>query len=397
MRTAENAQGLAVLVKATGTGAAAQYVYDGEGRRVQKVMGGVTTNYIYDAQGELAAEYAPNPAATGTQYLTVDHLGSTRLVTNGTGTVVSRYDYLPFGEEIFAPVGGRTTAMGYLSAPDPLNPKFTGKLRDNETGLDFMEARYYSGAEGRFTIPDWSAKEEPVPYAKLEDPQSLNLYAYVQSNPLSRFDADGHCSSGGFLDLSGPCIQEWAKAAVEFVGGVGQGITASESLGAVGAPSPSDSMASRIGQAVGAGIAGVVGTSASVGGAGVAVATSPTGAGVVAGGAVAVAGAATAIGAAKEIGAIVTTPMAAVKANDAPGTSASGQATDAHGNKLGGSGKPQQHSTTSNTREAARNRALNEGSTAVNHSNPKQGQPHFHAGDAEGNKTPNSVHHEYPE
>jgi hypothetical protein len=41
--------------------------------------------------------------------------------------------------------------------------------------------------------PDWSAKEEPVPYAKTDDPQSLNLYSYVRNNPLSRTDPDGHC------------------------------------------------------------------------------------------------------------------------------------------------------------------------------------------------------------
>jgi hypothetical protein len=45
---------------------------------------------------------------------------------------------------------------------------------------------------GRFMSPDWSAKVEPVPYAKLDDPQSLNLYAYVGNNPLGRIDADGH-------------------------------------------------------------------------------------------------------------------------------------------------------------------------------------------------------------
>jgi hypothetical protein len=32
----------------------------------------------------------------------------------------------------------------------------------------------------------------PVPYSKLDDPQSLNLYGYVENNPLSRADADGH-------------------------------------------------------------------------------------------------------------------------------------------------------------------------------------------------------------
>ncbi len=43
--------------------------------------------------------------------------------------------------------------------------------------------------------PDWNAKaedEDPVPYASLEDPQSLNLYAYVRNNPVDRVDADGH-------------------------------------------------------------------------------------------------------------------------------------------------------------------------------------------------------------
>lgn len=41
--------------------------------------------------------------------------------------------------------------------------------------------------------PDWSAKEQPVPYATFDDPQSLNLYSYVRNNPLSKADADGHC------------------------------------------------------------------------------------------------------------------------------------------------------------------------------------------------------------
>lgn len=40
--------------------------------------------------------------------------------------------------------------------------------------------------------PDWSAKEEPVPYAKLTDPQTLNLYGYVGNNPLRMADLDGH-------------------------------------------------------------------------------------------------------------------------------------------------------------------------------------------------------------
>jgi len=84
----------------------------------------------------------------------------------------------------------------------------TGKLRDNESGLDFFGARYFSGAQGRFTTPDWSEKPEPIPYATLSDPQTLNLYAYLRNNPLNRADADGHC--GFFCNLI-PQFTAWTS------------------------------------------------------------------------------------------------------------------------------------------------------------------------------------------
>jgi len=70
----------------------------------------------------------------------------------------------------------------------------TGKERDTESGNDYFGARYYSSSMGRFMSPDWSAKEEPVPYAKLDNPQTLNLYGYMRNNPLGGVDQDGHCS-----------------------------------------------------------------------------------------------------------------------------------------------------------------------------------------------------------
>jgi RHS repeat-associated protein len=75
--------------------------------------------------------------------------------------------------------------------------RYTGKERDAESGNDYFGARYYASTMGRFMSPDWSAQEEPVPYAKLDDPQSLNLYAYVLNNPMTRFDLDGHFDCGG--------------------------------------------------------------------------------------------------------------------------------------------------------------------------------------------------------
>ncbi len=119
-----------------GTTTTVNYAYDGDGKRVTKaVTGGATTTYLYDAHGHLTAEYstATNPDS-GTQYLTSDPLGSTRLITTGTTTPVffSRSDYLPFGQEIPTTWGGRTN-----DAPDPSETiKFTRKERDPETGLD---------------------------------------------------------------------------------------------------------------------------------------------------------------------------------------------------------------------------------------------------------------------
>jgi RHS repeat-associated protein len=95
----------------------------------------------------------------------------------------------------------------------------TGKERDTESGNDYFGARYYASSMGRFMSPDWAAKIMPVPYAVLADPQSLNLYAYVRNNPMTRFDADGHCD--GFWG----CAKSWlnvveVKVTAGFTAGV---------------------------------------------------------------------------------------------------------------------------------------------------------------------------------
>jgi RHS repeat-associated protein len=83
----------------------------------------------------------------------------------------------------------------------------TGKERDAESGNDYFGARYYSSAMGRFMSPDWSAKVAPVPYAKLDNPQSLNLYAYVGNNPLVRTDPTGHYNTDCTAKAVSGCSQ----------------------------------------------------------------------------------------------------------------------------------------------------------------------------------------------
>jgi RHS repeat-associated protein len=77
----------------------------------------------------------------------------------------------------------------------------TGKERDTESGNDYFGARYYASSMGRWMSPDWNEKVEPVPYSKLDDPQTLNLYTYVLNNPLVLADADGHTTDTYVPDI----------------------------------------------------------------------------------------------------------------------------------------------------------------------------------------------------
>ncbi len=165
------------------------FAYDGEGRRIAKSPSrGTTDVYVYDSGGDLASEYSNAPAsvAAGTQFLTGDQLGTTRVVTLQAGTVSERHDYEPFGAELIVnSVSPRYGVTGYGSAVEvPI--QFTGKERDAETGLDYFGARYMSSAQGRFTSPD------PGGYGAAPiDPQSWNMYSYGLNNPLRYVDPDG--------------------------------------------------------------------------------------------------------------------------------------------------------------------------------------------------------------
>jgi RHS repeat-associated protein len=98
---------------------------------------------------------------------------------------MKRHDYLPFGEEIFAPTGRRAAAMGY-SGGDGLRQQFTLKERDVETGLDYFLARYYASTQGRFTSPDPLMES-----GRVNRPQTWNRFSYVLNNPLRFIDPNG--------------------------------------------------------------------------------------------------------------------------------------------------------------------------------------------------------------
>ena len=172
----------------TSAGSTTTYHYDPSGNRVKKLVGGNQTSiYVYDAFGKLAAEYKDSGTPTpGTFYRTVDHLGSTRLVTDAAGTAVENTDYLPFGEEIDVSQGDARHNVAAYGESGLLRHKFTGKERDSESGMDYFLARYYSGPMGRFLSVDPENAG-----ASLADPQAWNGYAYASNSPLTAVDPDG--------------------------------------------------------------------------------------------------------------------------------------------------------------------------------------------------------------
>jgi RHS repeat-associated protein len=162
-------------------GIVGQYYYDGDGKRIKKFVPSTseTTIFVYDAGGKMVAEYSTVTASQSEakiSYLTNDHLGSPRITTDATGKVISRRDFMPFGEEI--------ARANYGS--DSVRQKFTGYQKDAETGLDFAQARMFGSSLGRFTSPDPTLLS-----VNAHNPQSWNRYVYVLNNPLLYTDPLG--------------------------------------------------------------------------------------------------------------------------------------------------------------------------------------------------------------
>jgi RHS repeat-associated protein len=161
------------------------YYFDGDGKRVKKVVpSGETTIFVYDAAGKSIAEYSTTPASTPqVQYLTNDHLGTPRINTVVSGAIISRHDYMPFGEEIVNSQA-RTPLVGYNE--DTIRKQFTGYELDGETGLDFAQGRNYLNSLGRFAgADDFFNDFSPL------NPQTTNKYSYVHNTPLTMVDPDG--------------------------------------------------------------------------------------------------------------------------------------------------------------------------------------------------------------
>ena len=185
-----------MLTSVTKDGVTDDFVYDGDGNRVEQTSGGQTTLYInqyyekviagtdvgketlsYYLGGTLIAQRTILSGTSTTTYIHQDSLGSTSVVSNSTGASISTMTYTPFG-------------LGCVT-PDTLGTKkeFTGQRLD-ATGLYYYNARYYDPLIGRFISADTVVQD-------LSNPQTLNRYSYCINNPLKYTDP-----SGNYLCLS---------------------------------------------------------------------------------------------------------------------------------------------------------------------------------------------------
>ncbi|MFZ1086425.1 MAG: RHS repeat-associated core domain-containing protein, partial [Terracidiphilus sp.] len=152
------------------------------------------------AGGKLLGTYD----ADGLHFYLDDPLGTRRAQTDAAGVLEQTCVSLPYGDGLSCenPSG----SPYFPSTQYPTEHHFTGKERDAESGNDYFGARYYASSMGRFMSPD------PLPWLKwqnsggdstgkdserkkfnewIEDPQHLNMYAYVRNNPLTRTDPTG--------------------------------------------------------------------------------------------------------------------------------------------------------------------------------------------------------------
>jgi RHS repeat-associated protein len=176
----------------------AHYLYDSGGQRVKKLVRkqgqvevsvyvdgvfehqrviatGTTrennTLHVMDNQSRIAQVRVGNSFSGDTtpamKYHLGDHLGSSNVAIDETGSWVNREEYTPYGETGF----GSFARKRY---------RFTGKERDEESGLSYHGARYYA---------PWLARWVSSDPAGIAD--GLNTYVYVRDNPLRLIDPAG--------------------------------------------------------------------------------------------------------------------------------------------------------------------------------------------------------------
>ena len=194
-----NAMNRMAQVTDSQTNTTARYTYNFQGQRVRKQLyGGLSADirYVYGQQGELLGEYdasgkrlkeyvyhyqnnlaeliAQIEADGSVLYIHTDHLATPRLATDQNKSIVWRWVSDGFGEGL---ANEDADGNGDLTI---VNHRFPGQYYDQESGLSYNYFRDYDPSTGRYVQSD------PI---GLDG--GLNTYAYVDGNPITRYDPDG--------------------------------------------------------------------------------------------------------------------------------------------------------------------------------------------------------------
>ncbi|AST05456.1 type IV secretion protein Rhs [Anoxybacillus flavithermus] len=170
------------------------YKYDEDGRRIQKNVNGVMTNYHYqgdslnvlyetDADGNVVRSYIYGEngqllamkKGNETYFYHYNAHGDVIALTDAQGNIVARYQYDAWGNIL--------SQSGALADENPY--RYAGYQYDNETGLYYLIARYYHPEHGVFLSLD------PDP-GDADDILTQNGYTYANNNPVMLVDPDGH-------------------------------------------------------------------------------------------------------------------------------------------------------------------------------------------------------------
>jgi RHS repeat-associated protein len=166
------------------------YAYDGHKRRVKQVVDGVTIVSVYGQGGTLLHRHNKSTGERTDsvrvgerevawvrngvpEYPLVDYLGTVRALTGGSGNILWKDEYLPYGDNLPAATAGRDA------------PSFAGHIQDSAAGLHYMQARFYEPASGRFLSID------QVGFSPAR-PDMFNRYTYALNDPVNMIDPDGN-------------------------------------------------------------------------------------------------------------------------------------------------------------------------------------------------------------
>jgi len=211
------------------------------------VSNGTVTDYhhLIPAGDALIVLVRSTGGNNNTYYVTQDHLGSSSVVTNSSGTAVLNQSFASFGSRRRSTWTGSPSSTDWTNIALTTRHGFTGQTMLDNLNLVHLNGRLYDPVIGRFMSPD-PVIPDPT------DAQSFNRYSYVNNNPLMRIDPTGFdsqcpgndpsCVEGGINPqiLSDPQATIYFANGTTYDGGMGyrDGVTAYYETGSVevGAP-----------------------------------------------------------------------------------------------------------------------------------------------------------------